>query len=84
MADSTAGANTLGRLNEVLFAELERLNALDASDEDAVRIEVSRSKAVQEVAREVNQSARTIMDAARFRAEWSGARQASVPKLLEG
>ena len=82
MADK--GANTLGRLNEILFAELERLNALDASNEDAVRVEVSRSKAVQELAREVNASAKTVMDATRFRAEWAGSRQASVPKLLEG
>ena len=78
------GENTLGRLNEVLFAELERLDALDASDEDAVRVEVSRSKAIQEVAREVNASAKTIMDAARFRAEWAGAKQAKMPKMLEG
>lgn len=29
-------ANTIGRLNEILFAELERLNALDATDKDAL------------------------------------------------
>ena len=80
MAESS---NTLGRLNEILFAELERLNAVDASNADAVNLEVSRSKAIQEVAREVNQSAKTIMDAAKFRAEWAGARTAKMPKLLE-
>ena len=41
-----AGENTLGRLNEVLFAELERLNALDVSDGDALQAEIERSKAV--------------------------------------
>lgn len=81
MAD---GMNSLGRLNEILFDELERLNSLDVSDKDAVATEVSRSKAIQEVAREVNESSKTVMQAARFRAEWAGARGASVPKLLEG
>jgi len=81
---ASKGENTLGRLNEVLFAELERLNALDASNEDTVRVEVSRSKAIQELAREVNTSAKTILDAAQYRAEWAGARQAQMPKLLEG
>ena len=78
------GMNSLGRLNEILFDELERLNSLDVSDKDAVATEVSRSKAIQEVAREVNESSKTVMQAARFRAEWAGARGASVPKLLEG
>lgn len=78
------GMNSLGRLNEILFAELERLNALDVSDKDAVAAECSRSKAIQNVAREVNQSSKTVMEAARFRAEWAGARGANMPKLLEG
>ena len=42
---ASKGENTLGRLNEVLFAELERLNALDASDAAALQAEVERSKA---------------------------------------
>lgn len=77
-------ANTLGRLNEVLFAELERLNALDATDEKAVAAEVSRSKAIQEVAREVNQSAKTVLGTAKMRAEWAGMKGVSTPKMLEG
>ena len=60
--------NTLGRLNEVLFAELERLDALDVADEAALKAEMQRSQAVQGVAREINSSAATILKSAQFRA----------------
>lgn len=79
-----AGENTLGRLNEVLFAELERLNALDVSDVDALQAEIERSKAVQGVAKEINTSARSVLETAKLRAEWAGARVAQPSKLLEG
>lgn len=75
--------NTLGRLNEVLFAELERLDALDVADEAALKAEMQRSQAVQGVAREINSSAATILKSAQFRAEWAGAKTAKMPKLLE-
>ena len=79
-----AGENTLGRLNEVLFAELERLNALDVSDADALQAEIERSKAVQGVAKEINTSARSVLETAKLRAEWAGARVAQPSKLLDG
>ncbi len=37
-------ANTLGRLNEILFAELERLNALDATDKDALEAAITYAR----------------------------------------
>lgn len=77
-----AGENTLGRMTDMLFAELERLNALDAADGDALAAEVERSKAMQGMAKEINQSARSQLNAAQFRAEWAGARQAALPKVL--
>lgn len=79
-----AGDNTLGRLNEVLFAELERLNALDVADDEALKAEIERSKAVQGVAREINTSARSVLDTVRLRAEWAGAKVAQPSRLLEG
>lgn len=78
------GDNTLGRLNEVLFAELERLNDVDVTDADAVRAECERSKAVQGIAKEINISARSVLETARLRAEWAGAKVAKPSKLLEG
>ena len=77
-----SGTNSLGRLNEVLFAELERLNAVDVTNEDAVRIEISRSKAIEGVAKTTVENAKTILEATRLRAEFG--RGAEVPKLLEG
>ena len=79
-----AGENTLGRLNEVLFAELERLNALDVSDADALQAEIERSKAVQGVAKEINTSARSVLETAKLRAEWAGTKLAQPSKLLDG
>jgi len=78
------GENTLGRLNEVLFAELERLNAVDVTDAAALQAEVERSKAVQGVAKEINTSARSVLETAKLRAEWAGAKVAQPSKLLEG
>lgn len=79
-----AGENTLGRLNEVLFAELERLDALDVTDDAALHAEIERSKAVQGVAKEINISARSVLETAKLRAEWTGARVVNPSKLLDG
>lgn len=79
-----AGENTLGRLSEVLFEELERLNAMDMGDREAASAEIERAKAIQGVARELNVSAKTILDTAQLRAEWAGSRMARTPKMLEG
>ena len=46
-------ANDLGKLNDLLFEELARLNTVDAGDEDAVKAEVSRAKAIQGIAGQV-------------------------------
>lgn len=81
MSDSKV--NTRGRLNDALFAELERLDQVDPGDAEALRMEISRAQAVQGVAREINASAQTILKAAEYRAEWAGARQATMPKMLE-
>ena len=74
--------NTLGRMTDLLFEELERLNAIDATDADALQAEVDRSRAMQGMAKEINQSARSQLDAAQFRAEWAVARQAKLPPVL--
>lgn len=77
-----AGHNTLGRMTDMLFEELERLNGIDVTDAEALSAEVERSKAMQGVAKEINASAKSQLEAAQFRAEWAGARQAAVPKVL--
>ena len=77
-----AEKNGLGRLNEVLFAELERLGSVDLENEDAVRLEISRSKAIEGIAKTTVDNAKTILEATRLRAEFG--RTTPMPKMLEG
>lgn len=77
-----AEKNDLGRLNEVLFAELERLGSVDIENEDAVRLEISRSKAIEGIAKTTVDNAKTILEATRLRAEFG--RTTPMPKMLEG
>ena len=76
--------NDLGRLNELLFAELDRLSAMDAADRDAVAAEVSRAKAVQGIASQITASSQIVLDTVRLRAEWAGSRMAKTPPMLNG
>lgn len=76
-------ANDLGRLNDQLFAELENLRAVDATDADMMAAEVARSKAVEGIARTVIENANTVLAATRMRAEYNQ-NQVSMPKMLEG
>jgi hypothetical protein len=77
-----ANDNTLGQLNIELFSELHRLREVDASDADALKAEVARSKAVEGIARTIVDNANTMLDVTRLRAEYS--KQVTVPKMLDG
>lgn len=72
----------LGRLNEVLFEELERLGSIDIADEKAVQREIVRSKAIEGIAKTTVDNARTILEATRLRAEYG--RTTTMPKMLAG
>lgn len=76
------GQNALGRLNDALFAELDRLSTIDIKDEDAVKLEISRSKAIEGIAKTTVDNAKTILDATRLKAEYG--RTTPMPKMLEG
>lgn len=80
MADQSN--NALGKLNDALFAELDRLSSVDIKDEDAVKLEISRSKAIEGIAKTTVDNAKTILDATRLRAEYG--RTTPMPKILEG
>ena len=73
---------TLEQLNIELFSELHRLREVDASDADALKAEVARSKAVEGIARTIVDNANTMLDVTRLRAEYS--KQVTVPKMLDG
>lgn len=76
------GGNTLGRLNDELFAQLERLREVDASDPEALAAEVSRSKAVEGISRMVVDNAKTVLAATQMRADLT--RETAMPRMLEG
>ena len=61
----------LSDLNKILFDQLNRLNN-DGLSGDALSDEVSRSGAVVSLSSQVVGSARTVLDAAKLQAEYTG------------
>lgn len=57
--------NKLSDLNDHLFAQLERLNDEELSQEELEK-EISRSKAINGVAQNIITNARTALDGAQF------------------
>ena len=74
--------NTLGDLNGYLFEQLERLNDEDM-DEDTLKTELRRSKAVDEVAKQIIENGKLVLDAQKFVDKRNDAEN-ELPKLLEG
>ena len=74
--------NTLGDLNGYLFEQLERLNDEDM-DEDTLKTELRRSKAVAEVAKQIIENGKLVLDAQKFVYKRNDAENV-LPKLLEG
>ncbi len=74
--------NTLGDLNGYLFEQLERLNDEDL-DEDMLKTELRRSKAVAEVAKQIIENGKLVLDAQKFVDKRNDAEN-ELPKLLEG
>lgn len=82
MGENATQGNTLGRLNDELFAELDRLGAVDASDADALRAEIDRAKSIEGVSRTIVDNAKVIIDATIMRANLT--HEVRTPKMLEG
>ena len=74
---------SLDRLGDKLFAELERLDALDLADADAAEMELRRAKSIVEVAGAVTANHATALSAARMMGEvgMAGA-QAPMARML--
>lgn len=75
--------NTLGDLNNHLFAELERLSDEDLKG-DALKEEISRAKLVTNVAERIIDNANTVLEAEKFKAETLGRSMVEPSKMLEG
>ena len=71
--------NTLGDLNNHLFAELERLNNEDLTVEE-LETEINRAHAIQGVAGSIISNAQTVLDAQKFQDEKLGT--GALPRML--
>lgn len=73
--------NTLGDLNNHLFAEIERLGDESTTGEELEQ-EIQRARAVTAVSSQVIQNAKLILEAAKFKDDKLSAEE--LPKMLEG
>ena len=74
--------NTLGDLNNHLFAQLERLGN-EELEGDELKEEILRAKAVTDIAGEIIDNANTVLNVMKFQAETLGRSSISIPKMLE-
>ena len=74
--------NTLGDLNNHLFAQLERLGS-EELEGDELKEEILRAKAVTDIAGEIIDNANTVLNVMKFQAETLGRSSISIPKMLE-
>lgn len=75
--------NTLGDLNNHLFAQLERLNDEELTGEDLEK-ELKRSKGITDLAEKIISNANTVLQATKLKSELIDDRMDSTPKMLEG
>lgn len=73
--------NTLGDLNNHLFAEIERLGDEELTGEELDK-EIERARAISTVSSQVIQNAKLILEAAKFKDDKLSAED--LPKMLEG
>ena len=74
--------NTLGDLNNHLFAEIERLSDEDLKGDELAE-EISRARSISEVSSRIISNANIILQAEKFKDERYNVDR-SVPKMLEG
>lgn len=75
--------NTLGDLNNHLFATLERLNDEDIKGEE-LQEEITRARAISDVASKIISNGSLILEAKKVQSETLGRENTEIPKMLEG
>ena len=74
--------NTIVALTDRLFAQADRLSAVDVSNHDMIKAEVDRSQAIDNIAKTIIDSANLMLNATRLSAELNKA-AVNLPHLLE-
>ena len=74
--------NTLGDLNNHLFAQLERLNDEEITGEE-LEEEIARSKAIVRISNQIINNANIVLKAKTIELEY-GKDKNKMPKMLEG
>ena len=74
--------NTLGDLNNHLFAQLERLNDEELKGED-LQEEIVRAKAINDVASRIIANGSLVLQAKKLQDDQMNA-DVKIPKMLEG
>lgn len=72
--------NTLGDLNDIIFRQLDRLEAQRPSDPEAMAAEIGRAKTIQGLAGTVISNGKLVLEAARMRE--SVGESVAVPSML--
>lgn len=75
--------NTLGDLNNHLFAQLERLNEEELTGEELEK-ELKRSKGITDLAEKIISNANIVLQATKLKSDLIDDRMDSTPKMLEG
>lgn len=73
--------NSLGDLNNHLFAQLERLGEEDLKGEQLVE-EIDRAKAITQVAGQIISNGKLTLDAVKIRDEFLGGDSKRMPAML--
>lgn len=75
--------NTLGDLNNHLFAQLERLGDEELKGEQ-LQEELERAKSITSIASQIISNGSLVLQSEKFKAETLGRSKADAPKMLEG
>ena len=78
--------NNLEALADFMFEEMERLNDIDLDEDDGafekLEAEIKRAKALGGTAKTIVSAGHTLLEAERFRADYTGI-PVNVPKMLK-
>lgn len=75
--------NTLGDLNNHLFAEIERLSDENLTGEE-LKMELKRAEGIKNISQQIIANAIVVLKSERYKADTMGIVEEKVPKMLEG